>query len=360
MSGDSRRALGLGLLAASVGIAVLMLVWLATSGAEAGGVVLGLLLLFVLAGPLAGVGGYLVFAARSEIAAEQAFAGKRRVLDADRLFRRELAARLGQLAATPGLPAERIRALAESAGRTIPDESAWYEAVQLTDAQIALLRQYDDLVWERVRWLGSHTLESSASSAQAVEQLQRAIEQRSDLLVRGREGPRVAPSELLASTTPEQARAPVQALAVGDAVTRDGVDYVVEAVATSFADGQTWKLAHLAPAGHDGAERWLEISPAGVQLTWLDRAVEEPAPGASHLRSMPQVSSGSVLTSVVTHAGPAPPVLVRSWRYRDASGMGLVQQWPDGELQAYIGTPVHLRDLTVWPSTHTAEVAHIP
>src|SRR5690242_19937361 len=45
MSAESRRALGFGLLAAALGITVLMLLWLVTSGAEAGGVVLGLLLL---------------------------------------------------------------------------------------------------------------------------------------------------------------------------------------------------------------------------------------------------------------------------------------------------------------------------
>ena len=53
MTGASRRALGYGLLAGALGIAALMLIWLATSGAQAGGVVLGLLLMFVLAGPLA-------------------------------------------------------------------------------------------------------------------------------------------------------------------------------------------------------------------------------------------------------------------------------------------------------------------
>lgn len=46
---DLRRAPGYALLTGAVGIVLLMLLWLATSGAQGGGVVLGLLLTFVLA-----------------------------------------------------------------------------------------------------------------------------------------------------------------------------------------------------------------------------------------------------------------------------------------------------------------------
>ena len=98
MTAESRRMLGVSLLAGSAGIALLMLAWLMTSGVQAGGAVLGLLLLFVLAGPLAAGGYYVLVQGRAEHVKEQQFAGKRRILDADRLFRRELAARLRQLA----------------------------------------------------------------------------------------------------------------------------------------------------------------------------------------------------------------------------------------------------------------------
>jgi hypothetical protein len=351
MSASSRRALGFGLLAGAGGITLLMLAWLATSGAQSGGIVLGLLLLFVLAGPLAAVGAYLAFGSRAEVAAEETFAGKRRVLEADRLFRRELSARLRQLADMPGVPADRLRRLAERADHTLADESAWYTAVQLDDAQIAALGHYDDLVWERVRWLTQHTTEAPAVVVAAVDQLEQAVDERTDVLVRGRQAPRAAPAELLASTSSEHESRPVQDLTVGDAVSRDGVDYLAEAVATSFADGQTWKLVRLAPSGADGGERWLEIAPAGLDLAWLDQATAPSAPGAAQLGPLVLVASGSATTTVATRTGTEPAVLIRTWRYRDANRVGLVQQWPDGALRAYIGTPIKPRDLDVWPAT---------
>ena len=163
---------------------------------------LGVLLMFVLAGPLAAVGAYLTSTSPGEVAAEQAFASKQRILDADRLFRHELAARLCELAEVLGSRAERIRTLAENAERRVGSEAAWYSAVQLTDDQIATLKLYDDLVWERVRWLGAHADESAVSITEAVAQLERAMDERMDLLVRGRQAPTVAPSALLAASTP--------------------------------------------------------------------------------------------------------------------------------------------------------------
>jgi Domain of unknown function (DUF4178) len=348
---DSRRALGYGLLAAAIGIAVLMLLWIVTSGAQAGGIVLGLLLTFVLAAPLAAVGAYILSRARAEVAAELAFSGKQRILDADRLFRHELAARLRQLADLPNLPSQRMRDLAQTAERTVGDEAAWYAAVQLTDSQIAVLEQYDDLVWERVRWLRAHADEPPESIAGAVEQLQRAMDERTDLLVRARQAPPVAPAELLAGSTPS-----VPSLGVGDAVSRDGVDYLVEAVASSFADGQTWKLAHLVPSGAEGSEHWLETSPGGLEMAWLDTTAAPAAAGAPQLASLPLVSSGSATVTVTTGAGKQTSVLVEHWRYRGPTGAGLVQKWPDGALQAYVGTLIRPRDVQVWPSSSRTAV----
>ena len=70
---------------------------------------------------------------------------------------------------------------------------------------------------------------------------------------------------------------------MGDAVSRDGLDYVVEAVASSFVDGQTWKLVHLVPSGSESGEHWLEIAPAVLELTWLD-AVAPPAAREAHFQ----------------------------------------------------------------------------
>jgi uncharacterized protein DUF4178 len=359
MTGESRRALGYGLLAAALGIAALMLIWLATSGAQAGGVVLGLLLMFVLAGPLAAVGAYLLTSSQREHASEQTFARKQRILDSDRLFRHELAARLRELAAVLGPRGERIGALARTAERSVGDEAAWYAAVQLTDSQIAVLKQYDDLVWERVRWLRTHANASERSITQAVAQLERAMDERTDLLVRGRQAPSVEPAALLSASTPADSATALEDIAVGDAVSRDGLDYVVEAVASSFADGQTWQLVHLVPSGPSGGEHWLEIAPGALELAWLDPVAPPTSVGAPQLEAMPLVSSGSAAVTVTTHAGEQPSVLVTYWRYRGTSRVGLVQQWPDGGLQAFVGMVIRPRELQVWPSNLKMEVSHI-
>lgn len=351
MTAEARRALGYGLVAAALGITVLLLLWLAASGAEAGGIVLGLLLLFVLAGPLAGAGWYILASGRREQVSEQAYAGKRRILEADRLFRQELSARLRDLTSVPGIPADEINRLADGLNRTISDESAWYDTVHLDDAQIGLLSQYDDLVWEQVRWLRDHAAEPGRVQP-ALHRLRQAIDQRTDLLVRGRQAPAVAPDTML-QTPAASGTGSVANLAPGDAVSRDGVDYVVDQLASSFADGETWKLAHLGSSGPAVPDGWLWISPSGRELAWLE-PIEPPAPGANEIRvdstTLQCVGSTSALVRIATTSETSPGVLVQNWRYRGDDTVGLVEQWPDSRVVAYAGKPLRPGDLEIWPA----------
>jgi Domain of unknown function (DUF4178) len=360
MNAESRRVLGHGLLAGASGIVVLVVVWLAVSGVQAGGFVLGLLLLFVLAGPLAALGWYLLASGRAEGIAEQAFVGKRRVVDADRLFRDALTPQLRQLAQMPELPGAQLLRIADGLDRTVKDESAWYDAIQLDDAQLAVLKQYDDLVWERARWLRDHAGEETGTLTDAVDELQAAIDQRADLLLRGRRPPAVAPGALLQAPQPTPESTALVALALGDAVSRDGTDYLVDGLATSSSDGQTWKLAHLTPSGANAGERWLSISPAGLELAWL-QAIPVPEPGAKQLvfqRSVLELAdTRSSIVRVATTGGSAPGVLVRSWSYRSGSHRGLVEQWPDGTLRAYAGRSFSASVLELWPASHMQEVS---
>jgi uncharacterized protein DUF4178 len=356
MSADSRRMLGYGLLAASAGVALLMVLWLITAGVEAGGAVLGLLLLFVLAGPLAAGGYYVLIQGRAERVQEEQFAGKRRVLDADRLFRRELAARLRQLSEQPQMPAATLTRIAEALNNSAAnDEAAWYDTIQLDDTQVALLRQYDDLVWERVRSLGDHATDRSA----AIAELERAIDQRTDLLVRGHAVPSVSPAILLETRTTTPAGVP--SLALGDAVTFMDNDYLVEAVGTSFSDGQTWKRLHLIPSGAGAVEHWLYVSPGGLELDWLDAITEVQNPGAKQFAfrdsTLPLVSARSATVEVTTTSGSTPGVLVRTWTYTAGPLVAILEQWPDGATHAYGGTRIDPRQLEIWPANHATEVA---
>jgi Domain of unknown function (DUF4178) len=355
VTAEGRRMVGYGLLAGAIGITLLMLLWLAIAGAAGGGIVLGLLLVLVLAGPLAGAGWYVLAQGRAERVEEQQFTGKRRILDADRLFRRELAARLSELQNLPGVPSNRIQMISRSLDRTVADESAWYSAIQLDDAQIGLLAQYDDLVWEQVRWLGDHAGEDAATVGQTVDQLQQAVEQRTDLLVRGRQAPAVSPATMMRAPLPRPESKSLEDLAVGDALTREGVDYVVERLASSFSDGETRKLAHLVPSGAGEAEHWLSISPRALELAWLD-SIEAPAPGATTIvvgdAHLSLVDSKSSLVRVDARDGSAaaPGVLVQTWRYRAGDRVGVIEQWPDGAVLAYAGKTLPARELEVWPA----------
>jgi hypothetical protein len=336
-------------------LALLMLAWLAVSGARGGGVVLGLILLVVLAGPL-GVAGLVVLRRQpAEAAAEAAFASKRRVLDSDRLFRREIAPELRQLAHQPGLPSARLEDLAADLERSTYDGPEWYDAVQLGDDDVQTLKRYEDLVWDRVRLLRDRATSSAAPAElqAATRELEQALDQRRDLLVRGKRAPGVAPSTLLRAGAPARGLEAVQHLGVGDAVTSDGVDYVVEGLATAFAEGQTWKLAHLTPAGAGEVERWLYVGPAGLELALLDEA-EPPSADDETVpfegRALPRVAAGTATVDVDSQAGSARGVLVSFARYAAHSAMGLVERWPDGARHAYLGRCIKAADLEVWPA----------
>jgi hypothetical protein len=363
MTTDSRRALGYGLLAGALGITFLMVAWLLSGGAQAGGIVLGLLLLFVLAGPLAGAGWYVVARGRSQSVEEQAFAEKRRILEFDRLFRRELSARLAELTrVSPTDRAGELETLQATLTRAAPDESAWYGAIGPDPALVSDLKPYEDTVWEQVRWLKEHRDASDATIGEALDQVARALDRRSDLLVRAKQAAAVAPTTLLGSSTAGVSSKMLTQIGLGDAVSREGTDYLVDRLATSFSDGQTWKLAHLAPSGRDGSDAWLSISPGGLELAWL-HSIAAATPGAPAVivdeTSLQLIAVASALVTVQSAAGSAPGALVRAWRYRTDDRIAQVEQWPDGAVVAYAGLPVSAGELEIWPAeTHIQEVAH--
>jgi hypothetical protein len=352
---SSGRALGLGLLAGGIGVAILMLAWLAVSGAQAGGIILGLLLLFAIGGPLVAGGIYVLSQQKPEAEVQAAFTSKRRVLESDRLFRRELAAELRQVAARPNAPAAALGELAEGLERKSYDSSEWYDVVQLTDGQLDVLQRYDDLAWERVRWLQDNANAPSDLVDDTVRDLRTTLGQRRDLLLRGREAPTAAPSAMLRAGEPRRDAAALRDLSVGDAVSHERDDYVVEGVATYFAQGQTWKLAHLVPSGPGAASVWLYVSPGALDAALLSEVPAPQAPDITGLAvagtSLPATSSGSATVDVASKAGSARGVLVSYAIYASNGTLGLAEQWPDGARHAYAGPRVSASDLDIWPAT---------
>jgi Domain of unknown function (DUF4178) len=349
------RALGLGLVAGGVGLALLMLLWLAVSGAGGGGIVLGLMLLFVLAAPLIGAGVYVLNQQKSEAIAAAAFADKRRVLESDRLFRRELAADLRQLAARPNYPTARLTEIAQDLERRSYDSPEWYDTVHLSDSQLSLLHRYDDSAWERVRWLGNHDDAPPEQLSEAVRDLVTTLDQRRDLLLRGREAPAVAPSAMLRAGEPRRDAQALRDLAVGDAITYDGTDYLVEGVASYFSQGQTWKLAHLVASRPGVPERWLYVGPNALEAAVLDDLPAGQGPAGQTLSvdgaELPLATTGSATVDVESQAGQARGVLVSYTLYRADPRLGLVDRWPDGAVHAYAGRLLRAGEVDIWPAT---------
>jgi hypothetical protein len=346
MSGG--RALGVGLLAGAAGILLLLLGWVLVSGVAGGGIVLTLLLALILAGPLAGAGWYILSRQPDEQRAEAAFQRKQRILDSDRVFRAQTAAALRNLSTDPALPDRELRTLAEELQDATHGSAAWQALVQLDDRDIDTLRRYDDLVRERVRRLR----DEPRSGQQWLRELRRAIDQREDLLVRGRAAPGVDPTLLLTSDAPPLGSGGVEQITVGDAVSRDDTNYVVENVAAYFAEGQRWKLARLVPTGPNAAVAWLYVGPGALELGLLQ---ELPSPGDDPPNvggsPLPEVASGTAVADVTGGSQTAEGVLVAYQRYRDTTRLALVEHWPDQSVRAYGGSPIKPGDLEIWPAS---------
>jgi hypothetical protein len=300
-------------------------------------------------------GWYVLARATTDAVQERAFGSKQRVLAGDRQFRAKLVIQLRQLAVVPGFPGEQLERMADELAPAEHEEIARYDTIQLNDTQVAMLEQYDDLLWQRVRWLRDHA-DGRASASEAVDQLQRSLDQRSDLLTRGRQAPSIAPSILLAAPA-RLGSAAVEALDVGDAVTFEGSDYVLESVATGFSDGQTWKLTHVVPSGAGATESWLSVAHGGLDVAWLESLAPTPLPGTIQMlvqgASLPVAASRSAITRVSTSDGTTPGVLVRTWSYQAGSLVGLVEQWPDSVVHAYGGRSVTPDPVQVWPASRS-------
>lgn len=324
------RPLGLGLVGGGGAIVLVMLLWLFVSGAQGGGIVLGLLLMLVLGGPLIGAGAYVLSQQSREAREAAAFASRRRIADSDRLFRAEIATTLRSLGQA---------AMADELQSPLHASAEWQSTIQLDDGQLALLNRYDDLVRERVRRLRDAT--NGQPAAAELRDLRQSIDQREDLLLRGRAAPALDASTLMRTEAPRNAD--LQAISFGDAVSRERANYVVESLAAYFANGQTWKLAHLVPTAGQEPPRWLYVGPGGLDVALLDENAQAQVPERAE-------ASGTAVVDVTSSSGTARGVLVTYTRGRAGLNVVLTEEWPDKTRHVYSGSLVGSDELELWPS----------
>jgi Domain of unknown function (DUF4178) len=358
------RAWALGLMGLGVVVGGLLVLWTvanaATGELRAGGVVFALILIAVLALPPFGAGYYLLRRSAVEERDTGRFETRRRLLEGDRLFRQQAAADLRGVAERLGgqpAAAERLRALAATVDGARRDETAWYEADPLADEDLPTLRRYEDTLQaetDRLSDLAVRTLQGEAGAAQALpaslDRWERTYRQREALLLRGRRGPAVAPEALLRARTPTRGAAALNALALGDAVTVDFEDYLVQGVLSYFADGRTWHL-YLLRSG--SAERWLWGAPGGLTWAVLDPLPNPPAPGAPTVTfedaTLALAESGNATVDITTTAGAERGVPLEYWRYSGPDRrMVWVERWPR-EVRAGGGRETLPDTIDVWP-----------
>ncbi|HLH21564.1 MAG TPA: DUF4178 domain-containing protein [Chloroflexota bacterium] len=358
------RAWALGLMGLGIVIGGLLVLWTITNAAtgqlRAGGVVFALILVAVLALPPLAAGYYLLRRSAVEEREGGRFEARRKLLEGDRLFRQQAAADLRGLAARlsgQAALAARLGALAAMVEGTRRDETAWYEADPLADADLPTLRRYEDTLQaetDRISDLAVRALRGEAGAAEALQasadRWERTYRQREALLLRGRRGPAVAPEALLRAGTPTRGTAALNALALGDAVTVDFEDYLVQGVLSYFAEGRTWHL-YLLRSG--SAERWLWGSPGGLTWAVLDPLATPPPAGAPSVESdgatLALAESGSATVDLTTAAGAEQGVSVDYWRYSGPDRrMVWVERWPR-EVRAGAGRETLPDTIDVWP-----------
>lgn len=370
-------ALGTSLLALGAALLALALLWEVSLVAR--GVwpittlIFGLGLTVVLTAPLIGAGWYLRGRGVQEATEASQFGERRAVLDADAALRREVVREIDQQlqdarAALPMLPQPAAASLEQTArllagvrdDLALPGYSSttWMDSgAGLRPEQIATVRRYDDLVVAQARRLGEIAGRLRADPA-AVDSLARGaqllaehVAEREALLGRGQEAPAMRPQEMLdAGVVPRRRLEDPVRLALEDAVSYEGIDYVVRGVLDYFAGGRRWRSYQL----HDGKEeRWLEVRGNGSDLFWFQRVTDGDLPASTgdsitwNTTDYRLDDQGAASISLETAAGRQDGALVEFRRYRAGIELYVTERWPDGP-RVLTGSPLARENLDLW------------
>jgi len=187
--------------------------------------------------------------------------------------------------------------------------------------------------------------------AGASQLLAQHVAEREALLGRGREAPAMRPQEMLdAGVVPRRRLEDPVHLALEDAVSYDGKDYVVRGVIDYFGGGRRWRSYQL----HDGKEeRWLEVRGNRADLCWLQRLTGAGVPEATgdsvtwNATEYRLDDHGAASMSLETAAGRQDGALVEFRRYSAGTDVFVMERWPDGP-RALAGGPVARENLDLW------------
>ena len=383
------RTLGLGLIAGGVLLGLLVIAWLivnAMSGIlKGGGFICGLVLLAVFVLPLLGVGIYTLLHTREEAQEAQTFDRRRRALEGDNLFRKNLAQQVQQLvdrmaavqadltrageqgaAALLARSATKVRALGNELPTASYDEAAWLDVVGPETRDWSAVESYNNVLSQQARRIGEQLDSLSAAEpaqrpqlatqvGQTVDSMIESFRQRQDLLVRGQKAASATPLAVL-SEHGRQDTAALRNLKLDDAVTFEGTDYLVQGKVTYFAGGRYWYSYLLR---EKESERWLRTMPQGGDPFMCEMLPAPPPLAADNTvaldgQHLTRSDVGSADVTVEGAAGTERGVFVQYQLFAGNRKALWLEDWPDGP-RAYSGHQVYQEELELWLRSQPTE-----
>jgi hypothetical protein len=169
-------------------------------------------------------------------------------------------------------------------------------------------------------------------------------------LLRGERAPSVPPTALLEAREPARGAAALSALARGDAVTIDEMDYVVAVSVSYFAGGQSWQLHRL---DAEEVRHWLYVGPGALEVVVMDETTpttDAQPPEIEHGGVRLRLRAEGMANASVDSGAGVESVSVDYGHYAAEGGERYwLERWPDGT-RAYVGSLVRPQALEVWPA----------
>lgn len=244
--------------------------------------------------------------------------------------------------------------------------AGWFDTVSIREAELEQLYAFDQLLTAGIERVAAgvdgiaNAVDAGAEVERAVEalagtvdELNHRFDQRRDLLAEGKKTPPNELKEALEVAVIAPPSPTFQALAdlkVNDALTYDGVDYVIVARVTYDVQGD---LAYAFKLEDTGTDRWLRAGPAGDDVGLFDVIDHDlPALPAETVEvageSFQQIDKGQAKAYIVGPGGRREGS-VDYWLYASEGGDRLwIEQWGE-EIRVHRGQHIDADQIKVWP-----------
>lgn len=242
--------------------------------------------------------------------------------------------------------------------------AGWFDAASVREPELEQLYAFDQLLSAGVEQVaaevdgvaeaidsGTETEEATAALAGTVDKLNQRFDQRRDLLA---EGKQVPPNELKGALEVAEPASPAfRALAdlkIDDALTYDGVDYLIVAKITYDIQGD---VAYAYKIEDTGAERWLRVGQTRGEVglfNVIDHRASTPPAEILEVagESFQQTDAGQAKAYIVGPGGRREG-LAEYWRYTSESGSRLwIERWGE-DVRVHRGHSIDAEQIRIWP-----------